>query len=116
LRKFEGKDIAKRSLEEMKRVGKFSADQEAMWLKAMTALFPAVDKGDKLLGVYKPNEGAEFWFNQKRLSPHKTFVQEHQCRSVTKQHGHKVRLATIGISQTTQYQLKQHRYTCMQMV
>ena len=67
LRKFEGKDIAKRSIEEMKRVGKFNADQEAMWLKAMTTLFPAVDQGDKLLGVYKPNEGAEFWFNQKRL-------------------------------------------------
>ncbi len=67
LRKFDGKDIAKRSIEEMKRVGKFNADQEATWLKAMTTIFPAVDKGDKLLGIYKPNEGAEFWANQKRV-------------------------------------------------
>ena len=42
LRKFDGKDIAKRSIEEMKRVGKFNADQEATWLKAMTTIFPAV--------------------------------------------------------------------------
>lgn len=67
LRKFEGRDIAKRSIEEMKRVGKFNADQEMMWLKAMTDIFPNVDKGDKLLGIYKPNEGAEFWSNQKRV-------------------------------------------------
>ena len=67
LRKFEGKDIAKRSIEEMKRVGKFTADQEAIWLKAMVDIFPPVEKGDRLLGVYKPNEGAEFWANQKRL-------------------------------------------------
>jgi len=67
LRKFEGKDIAKRSIEEMRRVGKFNSDQETLWLKAMVDIFPAVDKGDKLLGVYKPNEGAEFWGNQKRL-------------------------------------------------
>jgi hypothetical protein len=67
LRKFEGKDIAKRSIEEMKRVGKFNADQEAIWLKAMVDIFPPVDKGDQLLGVYKPNEGAEFWANQKRV-------------------------------------------------
>lgn len=67
LRKFEGKDIAKRSIEEMKRVGKFTSDQEAAWLQAMTRIFPTVDKGDKLLGIYKPNEGAEFWANQKRV-------------------------------------------------
>jgi hypothetical protein len=67
LRKFEGKDIAKRSIEEMKRVGKFNADQESLWLKAMSDIFPTVNKGDQLLGIYKPNEGAEFWANQKRV-------------------------------------------------
>ena len=67
LRKFEGKEIAKRSIDEMKRIGKFNAEQEAQWLKAMSDIFPAVGKGDKLLGVYKPNEGAEFWTNQKRV-------------------------------------------------
>jgi hypothetical protein len=33
----------------------------------MIDIFPNVQKGDSLLGIYKPNEGAEFWSNQKRL-------------------------------------------------
>ena len=67
LRKFDGKDIAMRSMEEMKKIGSFSPDQEKVWLKAMADIFPNVQKGDSLLGIYKPNEGAEFWSNQKRL-------------------------------------------------
>lgn len=67
LRKFDGKDIAARSIEEMKKIGTFSPDQERTWLKAMIDIFPNVQKGDSLLGIYKPNEGAEFWSNQKRL-------------------------------------------------
>ena len=67
LRRFDGKDIAMRSIEEMKKIGPFSADQEKTWLKAMADIFPNVQKGDSLLGIYKPNEGAEFWSNQKRL-------------------------------------------------
>ena len=67
LRNFDGKDIAMRSIEEMKKIGPFSPDQEKLWLKAMADIFPNVQKGDSLLGIYKPNEGAEFWSNQKRL-------------------------------------------------
>jgi len=67
LRKFDGKDIAARSIEEMKKIGAFSPDQERTWLKAMTDIFPNVQKGDSLLGIYKPNEGAEFWSGPKRL-------------------------------------------------
>jgi len=32
LRKFDGKDIAARSIEEMKKIGTFSPDQERTWL------------------------------------------------------------------------------------
>jgi hypothetical protein len=67
LRKVEGKDIAKSSIDEMKRIGQISPEQQKAWLKAMSDTFPSVGNGDKLLGVYKPNEGAEFWINQKPL-------------------------------------------------
>jgi hypothetical protein len=67
LRSFEGVAIAKRSLDEMRKLGSISAAQEKDWLKAMTELFPNVRQGDRLLGIYKPNEGAEFWFQQRRL-------------------------------------------------
>lgn len=67
LRNFEGAAISKRSLEEMRNVGKISPAQEGAWLKAMTDIFPNVRKGDRLVGVYKPNVGAEFWLDQKRL-------------------------------------------------
>lgn len=67
LRSFEGSAIAKRSLDEMRKLGRISAAQERDWLKAMTDIFPNVRQGDRLVGVHKPNEGAEFWFQQRRL-------------------------------------------------
>jgi hypothetical protein len=67
LRSFEGPAIAKRSLDEMRKVGSMSAVQEKDWLKAMIEIFPNVRKGDRLVGIYRPNEGAEFWFQQRRL-------------------------------------------------
>jgi hypothetical protein len=67
LRSFDGPAIAKRSLEEMRNVGNISAAQESVWLKAMTDIFPNVARGDRLVGIYKPNEGAEFWLGQRRL-------------------------------------------------
>jgi hypothetical protein len=67
LRSFEGAAIAKRSLDEMRKVGNISAAQETEWLKAMTDIFPNVRQGDRLLGIYKPTVGAEFWFQQKRI-------------------------------------------------
>jgi hypothetical protein len=67
LRNFEGTAIAKRSLDEMRQLGAISPLQEAAWLKAMNEIFPNVSKGDRLVGIYKPNQGAEFWSNQRRL-------------------------------------------------
>lgn len=67
LRNFEGVAIAKRSLDEMRKVGSISAAEERAWLKAMTDIFPDIRKGDRLLGIYKPSEGAEFWFQQRRI-------------------------------------------------
>lgn len=67
LRNFEGAAIAKRSMDEMRKLGSINAVQEKEWLKAMIDIFPNVRSGDRLTGFYKPNEGAEFWFQQKRL-------------------------------------------------
>lgn len=67
LRNFEGTAIAKRSLDEMRQLSAMTPVQEAAWLKAMNEIFPNVGKGDRLVGVYKPNVGAEFWSNQRRL-------------------------------------------------
>jgi hypothetical protein len=67
LRSFEGTDIAKRSLDEMRKLGPVNATQERDWLQAMTDIFPNVRRGDRLMGIYKPSEGAEFWFQQRRV-------------------------------------------------
>ncbi|MFM8824215.1 MAG: chalcone isomerase family protein [Limnohabitans sp.] len=67
LRNFEGAAIAKRSMDEMRKLGGITSAQEKAWLQAMTDIFPNVRAGDRLMGFYKPNEGAEFWFQQKRL-------------------------------------------------
>ena len=67
LRSLEGGAIAKRSMEEMRKVGSVSRDQENNWLKAMQDIFPNVQKGDRLQGLYVPNVGAEFLLNDKLI-------------------------------------------------
>lgn len=66
LRRLEGPAIARRSLEEMRRVGTFSEAQGQAWLARMRELFPDVRSGDRITGVHKAGEGAEFWFNGQR--------------------------------------------------
>jgi len=60
-----GKLIAERSLVEMRKVGTVADDKGSAWLSAMTQAFPDVTKGDRLTGVYKPDEGMRFFFNGK---------------------------------------------------
>lgn len=67
LRAFQAKDIANRSLQEMRRSGSFTAAQETQWMEAMQRVFPNVRRGDRLLGLHRPGQSAEFWLNgQKR--------------------------------------------------
>lgn len=63
LRELKGQAIAERSLQEMRRVGSLAAEQESRWLAEMQRLFPDVRKGDRLLGLHRPGEGAVFWLN-----------------------------------------------------
>ncbi|WP_439520524.1 chalcone isomerase family protein [Hydrogenophaga sp.] len=63
LRSFKGPDIAERSLDEMRRVGTIDAAQAEGWLRAMSALFPDVQRGDRITGVHVPGAGARFYLN-----------------------------------------------------
>lgn len=47
----------------MRRIGSFSEAQAQAWLQAMTAAFPDVRAGDRLLGVHLPGRGAQFYYN-----------------------------------------------------
>lgn len=65
LRGLKGEAIARRSLDEMKRQGLINGSQGQAWLDAMQGLFPDVHKGDRIIGVHKPEQGAEFWVNDR---------------------------------------------------
>lgn len=67
LRDFKGADIARRSIEEMRRQGPMTAAQETAWEGQMRALFPDVKKGDHIAGVHQPGTGAVFWSNGRVL-------------------------------------------------
>jgi len=62
-RKLAGRQIAERSLEEMKRQGDIGTAESERWLAAMIAAFPDVADGDRLTGVQLPGQGARFFFN-----------------------------------------------------
>jgi hypothetical protein len=59
-RDFTAQDIARRSIDEMKRQGPLTAQQAAQWLKALQSALPDVKAGDRLMGLYRPGRGAEF--------------------------------------------------------
>ena len=67
LRDFKGADIAQRSIAEMRRQAPMTAAQEAAWEGQMRALFPNVQKGDRITGVHQPGTGAVFWSNGRLL-------------------------------------------------
>jgi len=62
-RNFKGRDIAQRSLDEMRRIGTISDAQAQAWLQAMAAAFPDVAPGDRLTGLHLPGQGARFLAN-----------------------------------------------------
>lgn len=59
-RDFSAQAIAKRSIEEMRRVGSFSPEQATRWQQALQAALPDVTSGDRLLGIHMPGAGATF--------------------------------------------------------
>ena len=63
-RNFTAEAIAKRSIEEMRRVAPFGPEQAERWQTALQAALPDVKPGDTLTGIYQPGSGATF-----RLGP-----------------------------------------------
>jgi hypothetical protein len=61
LRELSGKDIAQRSLDEMRRQGDISPAQGQTWLAAMQRAFPDVKAGERITGLHQPETGARFW-------------------------------------------------------
>ncbi|WP_415427151.1 chalcone isomerase family protein, partial [Staphylococcus borealis] len=57
------REIAKRSLKEMRRQGPIADAQAAAWLAEMEAAFPEVKQGDRISGRYEPGVGAQFYLN-----------------------------------------------------
>ena len=63
LRELRGRDIAERSITEMRRQAPMSPTQEAAWEGQMRALFPDVKAGDRITGVggEEVTEVAQLW-------------------------------------------------------
>jgi hypothetical protein len=66
-RKLVGKKIAESSRDEMKKLNVGSDAQRATWLTKMEAIFPDVQEGTHITGIYLPAVGAKFFLNGKPL-------------------------------------------------
>lgn len=62
-----GKKIAEASRDEMLKLQVGSAAQRATWLAKMEAIFPDVQEGTHITGVYLPAFGAKFYLDGKLL-------------------------------------------------
>ena len=65
LRDFTSKDIAERSITEMRRSAAISDEQAAAWITQMQRVIPDIKKGDRIMGVHRPGLGAQFLVNGK---------------------------------------------------
>jgi hypothetical protein len=63
LRRLVGRQIAERSLEEMRRQAEIAPADAERWLAAMKQIFPDVVDGDRLTGLHLPGQGLRFLFN-----------------------------------------------------
>ncbi len=58
-----GRQIADRSLKEMRRQREIGAEEGERWLAAMQRLFPDVKEGDRISGVQQPGRSSRFFVN-----------------------------------------------------
>lgn len=66
-RALDGKKIAEASRDEMAKLHVGSAAQRAAWLTKMEAIFPNVQEGMHITGIYLPAFGAKFYLDGKPL-------------------------------------------------
>jgi Chalcone isomerase-like len=65
---FKAKDIAERSIAEMRKQG-FNDEAKLMrWGAEMARIFPDIKKGDSLIGVFVPGKEARFFSREKLLA------------------------------------------------
>jgi len=63
-RELKARDIAERSVEEIERQSPVTPEQARAWLAHMERAFVDIRPGDRLTGVFRPQEGAaSFFFN-----------------------------------------------------
>lgn len=62
-RELEGKQIAQRSIDEMKKQGGLSADNAEKWLSLMARIFPDVSEGDVITGIATESGTSVFYVN-----------------------------------------------------
>ena len=65
LRDFTSRDIAERSMTEMRRSAAISEDQAKIWIDEMLRAIPDIKKGDRVMGIHRPGTGAQLLFNGK---------------------------------------------------
>ena len=66
-RNLQGKKIAGASEDEMRTLNLGSEQQRASWQTAMEKIFPDVNEGTHLTGIYLPKQGARFYLNGKLI-------------------------------------------------
>ncbi len=66
-RDLKGSRIARASHDEIEKLGIGSPDQRTAWLARMEKLFPDVQDGTRITGVYLPGAGARFYLDGKPL-------------------------------------------------
>lgn len=66
-RPLEGKKIADRSAEEIRKLGFKDEIKLATWHSQMREIFPDVNDGTTLTGVYYPNQPTQFFFNKEYI-------------------------------------------------
>ncbi len=67
LRDFKGKEIASRSVDEMRKLGVKDEVKLAAWYQEMQDLFPDVKEGESITGVVDENRISHFYYNDKLL-------------------------------------------------
>ena len=67
LRKFESKDLAKQTLDELKKLGVSDA-QRAEWADPLAKAFKTVQVGDSITAIKKPQGNTQFFYNGQFVS------------------------------------------------
>jgi hypothetical protein len=66
-RSISGEQLVKASIEEMQRLGWRDPARLSRWQQQLAAVFPDVQSGDRITGLYLPGQGARFYFGERPL-------------------------------------------------